>query len=61
MNLCEFHREIAELEQTEFYEGNKAGVKNVRDERRLFFQIIHHMPYPWRKRYIYPPCQELRA
>lgn len=61
VNLCEFHREIAELEQIEFYEGNKASVKNVCDERKLFYRIIQHMPLAWRKRYIYPPRLEMRA
>ncbi|WP_206703618.1 hypothetical protein [Paenibacillus alvei] len=55
VNLCEFHRELAEQEQAEFYESNKSGQGNIRDDRRMFYKIIQHMPLAWRKRYIYPP------
>jgi len=61
VNLCEFHRETAEQEQVEYYETNKAGVKLVHDNRRLFYLIVQHMPFAWRKRYIYPSRLEMRA
>ncbi|MCY7485784.1 hypothetical protein [Paenibacillus alvei] len=61
VSLCEFHRELAEQEQADFYDGNKSGLGNIRDDRRLFYKIIQHMPYPWRKRYIYPPHMGVEA
>lgn len=61
VNLCELHAEVVEQEQVEYYEANKAGVKLVHDDRRLFYQIVQHMPLAWRKWYIYPQRLEARA
>lgn len=60
VGLCEFHKDTVEQEQVEFYESNLTRPDFMKDDRRLFYLIVHHMPAAWRRKYIYPK-RELEA